>query len=98
MLRNRKRAALVCQVRASIRCFPELPYQEIIAVFKGTRPLTSDIYCYFYGFFEECSPRLIKRFMEEENISRKQIVAIFDALPEIGEKYFFKKAMTEGEF
>lgn len=52
-LKNRKRAALVCQVRSSIRCFPELPYQEIIAVFKGIRPLTQDIYCYFYGFFEE---------------------------------------------
>lgn len=98
MLKHRARAALVCQVRSSIRCFPELPYQEIIAVFKGTRPLTRDIYCYFYGFFEECSPRLIKRFMAEEDISREQIIAIFDALPEIGEKYFFREALENGEF
>lgn len=97
-LKNRKRAALVCQVRSSIRCFPELPYQEMIAVFKGIRPLTKDIYCYFYGFFEECSPKLIKRFMEEENISRTQIVNIFDSLPELGEKYFFRKAMADGQF
>ena len=95
-LKNRKRAALVCQVRSSIRCFPELPYQEIIAVFKGARPLTQDIYCYFYGFFEECSPKLIKRFMEEENISRTQIVDIFDSLPELGEKYFlFEECMID---
>lgn len=97
-LKNRKRAALVCQVRSSIRCFPELPYQEMIAVFKGIRPLTKDIYCYFYGFFEECSPKLIKRFMEEENISRTQIVNIFDSLPELGEKYFFRKAIADGQF
>ena len=97
-LKNRKRAALVCQVRSSIRCFPELSYQEIIAVFKGARPLTQDIYCYFYGFFEECSPKLIKRFMEEENISRTQIVDIFDSLPELGEKYFFRKAIADGQF
>ena len=97
-LKNRKRAALVCQVRSSIRCFPELPYQEMIAVFKGIRPLTKDIYCYFYGFFEECSPKLIKRFMEEENISRTQFVNIFDSLPELGEKYFFRKAMADGQF
>lgn len=98
MLKDRKRAALVCQIRSNIRCFPELPYQEIIAVFKETRPLTRDIYCHFYDFFEECSPRLIKRFMAEENITREQIIAIFDALPEIGEKYFFREALENGEF
>ena len=36
--------------------------------------------------------------MEEENISRTQIVNIFDSLPELCEKYFFKKAMTDGQF
>lgn len=36
--------------------------------------------------------------MEEENISRTQIVNIFDSLPELCEKYFLKKAMTDGQF
>lgn len=53
---------------------------------------------YFYGFFEECSPRLIKRLMAEEDISREQIIAVFDALPEIGEKYFFREVLENGEF
>lgn len=92
------KASIACQIRSSIRCFPELPYQELVAVFKNQKPLTKDIYCYFYGFFEECSSNLIKRFMAEHNITRDEIVTIFDKLPEIGEKFFFRKAIEDGKF
>ena len=95
MARN---ASLVCQIRSNIRCNPELSSTELASIFKQVRPLTKDLYCYFYGFFEECSPSLIKQFMIEQSITRQQILSVFHALPDIGEKAFFQEAIDCGQF
>lgn len=79
-----KNYAHICQIRANIRCKNEMPYSEMIKVFKGERPLNADIFCYFIGFFDACSLRLIKAFMKERNITREQILKVFYALPDIG--------------
>lgn len=93
-----KNFAYICQIRANIRCIKEMPYEEIIKVFKGERPLTNDIFCHFIGFFDTCSIRLIKEFMNERNISRDEILKIFYLLPDIGETYDFRQAVKNGEF
>lgn len=90
--------ALACQIRANIRCYPALPYQEFISVFKGLRPLTEDLYCYFIGFFEECSPRLVKKFMLEQMIPREKILDTLNQLPPIGETQKFREAVKNGQF
>ena len=94
----KKNYAYICQIRSNIRCAPELPYEEIIKVFKGERVLTDDLLWYFIGFFDECSLRLIKSFMEERDISREQILNVFNSLPDIGETYAFREAIKNGEF
>lgn len=93
-----KNYAYICQIRSNIRCEPELPYEEIIKVFKGERVLTDALLWYFIGFFDACSLRLIKDFMEERNISREQILNVFYSLPEVGETYDFREAIKNGEF
>lgn len=95
---NSKNYAYICQIRANIRCLNEMPYEEMIKVFKGERPLTRDIFCYFIGFFDACSIRLIKAFMAERDISREQVLHVFNALPDIGETYDFREAVQNGDF
>ena len=65
-------ASQTCQVRSSIRTITELPYQTMAAIFKNEIPYNEKEHkLYFLGFFEECYPELIKRFMEdEENLSK----------------------------
>lgn len=91
-------ASFVCQIRSNVRCEPEMPYSVMTDIFKQVKPLTKDLYCYFYGFFEECSPSLIKQFMGEQGISREQVLSVFHKLPELGEKAFFQEAIDNGQF
>ena len=93
-----KNFAYICQIRSNIRCVNEISYEEIIKVFKGEKPLKRENFCYFIGFFDSCSIKLIKAFMQERNISRDQILKVFYALPDIGETYYFRKAVQNGEF
>lgn len=90
--------SLACQVRASIRCLPEMPYQEMVLYFKKKKPLTKDNYAYFIGFFEECSPRLVKAFMKEQNITRTEILSLLHELPLMNETLSFREAVENGEF
>ncbi len=92
-------ASLACQVRAAIRIRDELPYQTMVKIFKKEmpyNPLKHKIY--MLGFFEECSCKLIKAFMKEQNITRDEIIGIYNLLPEFGEISWFKEAVQNGEF
>ena len=92
-------ASLACQIRASIRCGTELSYTALAGIFKNEIAYDAKIHKrYLYGFFEECSPSLIKKFMEEQKISRNQIIHVFNMLPDQGEKYKFRKALANGKF
>ena len=92
-------ASLACQVRAAIRIREELPYQTMAKIFKKEIPYDEKKHHrYMLGFFEECSCRLIKAFMSEQNITREQIIDIYDMLPEFGEISRFKDAIRNGEF
>ena len=98
MQQGKNRFALACQIRANIRCYPDLPYQEFVSIFKGFQPLTQELYCYFIGFFEECSPRLVKKFMSEQKISRENILHVLNQLPKVGEIQDFQEAVKHGQF
>ena len=93
------KASLACQIRTNIRCEPEMTYQTLAAILRKEIPLNLEIHAnYLYGFFEECYPKLMKKFMSEQNILREDIINIFYLLPERGEKNNFRKALINGEF
>ncbi len=93
-------ASKTCQVRSSIRTITELPYQTMAAIFKNEIPYNEKEHkLYFLGFFEECWPELIKKFMAEQGISRQQIIDLFYKLPQAyGELYDFREALNNGKF
>lgn len=94
------KASLACQVRANIRCVKEMKYPAMVAIFKNEVMYDEEKHeIYFLGFFEECYPKLIKKFMAEQDIKREQILFIFNKLPQVlGETYNFRKALENGEF
>ncbi len=100
MLKNIKyRASLACQVRTNIRFGHEISYQTLTKIFKNELPYNKEEHLrYFLGFFEECYPALIKKYMKEQSISRNEIIGIFKQLPNLGETYDFKRALENGEF
>ena len=92
-------ASLACQVRSAIRIRDELPYEEMVKILKKEilyNPESHQIY--FLAFFEECSLRLIKKFMSEQNITREEILDMFNTLPDLGEKAYFAEAIRDGKF
>ncbi|MBO6293443.1 MAG: hypothetical protein J6N51_14485 [Selenomonas sp.] len=92
-------ASLACQVRAAIRIRDELPYQTMVKIFKKKipyDPLKHKIY--MLGFFEECSSNLIKVFMKEQDISREEIISMYELLPKFGEISWFGEAVRNGDF
>ena len=92
-------ASLACQVRAAIRLEKELPYQTLAKIFKNEIKYTPKKYGkYILGFFEECDYKLIKNFMLEQDISREDILRIYNMLPEYGEISHFKEAVQDGKF
>lgn len=99
-MNNKFSASQVCQVRSSIRTINELPYQTMADIFKNKIPYSEEQHkLYFLGFFEECYPELIKRFMEEQNITKQEILNLFYKLPQWrGELFKFRKALNNGEF
>lgn len=98
MLTGANAASQVCQIRMSIRCAKELPYSVLTDIFKKKVAISRENQNYLYGFFEECYPSLIKRYMIEQNITRDEILYIFNSLPESGEKWKFRKAVADGCF
>lgn len=59
------KASLACQVRANIRCVNEMKYPAMVTIFKNDELYNKEKHeRYFLGFFEECYPSLIKRFMK----------------------------------
>lgn len=98
MLQEDNSASRVCQILANIRCGKKISYNVLKNIFKKEIPLVQEYYRYLYCFFEECHPGLIKKFMKEQNITRKEIIDVFNFLPERGEKWNFRKALSNGEF
>lgn len=92
-------ASLACQVRSSIRFKNALPYQTFVDIFKGNIKYNEyEHRKYFLAFFEECYPSLIKDFMAEQNITRKEILSVFCLLPQWGETASFREALVNGKF
>lgn len=88
-----------CQILSSIRCTEIIPLEILAGIFHGNPDYRlKDYDVYLLGFFEECSPDLIHKFMKENSISREEILNIFYQLPECGEKFKFKEALKNGDF
>lgn len=98
------RAAMTCQIRTNIRFKREITWQELKGLFKGTIPFDEEKYGrYIAAFFEECCPRahtkFIKDFMQEQNISKDEILGIFNRVPKnLGAVNNFRRALKNGEF
>lgn len=92
-------ASKACQVMTNIRCRKELNYEEISKILKKEISFDDSKHIqYFLGFFENCRPALIKKFMMEQGISRQQIMDVSERLAKFGEIYKFKQAVANGEF
>ena len=100
MIENKpSKASLACEVRMNIRCGEIMTYQTLVKLLKKELPYIPEIHDrYLLGFFEECYPSLMKKFMTEHNISREEIISMFNQLPDSGEKYKFSMALKNNLF
>lgn len=76
-----------------------MSYQMLVRIF--TREISYnkiEHQRYILGFFEECYPSLIKKFMKEQDITRQQVIDLFNLLPDLGETFRFREAVANGEF
>ena len=88
-----------CQIRSSIRCDKIIPLEILVGIFHGDPNYRLEDYnVYLLGFFEECSPQLIRKFINENSITRDEVLNIFYQLPECGEKFNFNEALKNGNF
>ncbi len=93
------RASRACQGLMNIRHGEIMTYQTLARIFKKEIPYDKTKHLgYLLGFFDECYISLIKDFMREQDISKEQIIDIFQLLPEQGETYDFRRALNHGEF
>lgn len=93
------RASLAVQVRMSIRCPVEMNYEELVGILKQRIAYNPKIHRrYILGFYEECSPHLMKAFMKEQQITREEIIELSHKFPTDGEIHNFRKAVFYGEF
>lgn len=93
------RASLAVQVRMSIRCPVEMDYEELVGILKQRITYNPKIHRrYVLGFYEECSPPLMKAFMKEQQIRREEIIELSRKFPTDGEVHDFRKAVSYGEF
>ena len=92
------KASRACQVRSAIRCIEEMPFEKMADIFKNKIPYNREHDIYFLGFFEECSPTLIHDFMQEQDISRQQILNVYYRLAKFGETHSFGMAVADGKF
>ena len=95
----KNRASLACQVCMNIRFKNEMSYQTLAKILRHEIPYCEEQHQrYLLGFFEECYPSLMKKFMKEQSISRASIINLFNLLPDSGEKFNFERALKNGEF
>lgn len=97
---NKNKASQAVQVRTNIRFKNEISYFTLAKIFKNPSLFNNEKHLkYFLAFFESCYPSLIKKFMEEQNISRKEIMTIFNMMPKTcGEIIMFKENIKNGQF
>lgn len=75
-----------------------MPVAQITAVFQGKEPYSEKYKRALWEFFNEVPVSIMKRYMTEQRISREQIIAIFNILPDAGEKHSFERALQNGKF
>lgn len=93
------RASRACQGLMNIRHGEVMSYQTLTKIFKKEIPYDRAKHLgYLLGFFDACYISLIHEFMQEQNISKEEIVDIFQLLPEQGETYQFRRALHHGTF
>ena len=92
------RGSRAVQVNINIRCGKEMSYQTLAAILQGEIPYIEEHLPYLLTFFEECSPNLMRLFMEEQGISRDSIVNMYKKLSTHGETCKFGRALENGSF
>lgn len=94
------RASQSVEVRTNIRFGKRIKYHELAALFKKQEVYDKSKHLiYMLAFFEECYPSLIKAFIEEQHITREEILEMFNLLPkERGETFEFRKDVANGKF
>jgi hypothetical protein len=85
------------EIAVNIR-LPFRPLRELTEVFKKEKPYRPELCDYFFEFFCELSPGFIKEYMRWADVSREQIIEVFNFLPNQPRKIAFKEALENGEF
>lgn len=104
MLDIPNRCAVACQVMTNIRFRNEITWQELKDIFKKKIPYEPDKHeKYLLAFFENCcnrrSPKCIKEFMAEQDISRQEILDIFYKLSQKkGQTFDMQWCIENGNF
>lgn len=75
-----------------------MPISEITAVFQGKTPYSEKYRYHLLEFFNEVPPSIMKRYMDEQHLTKEQIIKVFNLLPEGGEKMDFEEALRNGNF
>jgi hypothetical protein len=88
-----KAAEVLINIRSDFK-----PISDLTKVFKGEVPYSQELEYYFFEFFCELSIKHIKEYMTEQEISREQIISVFNKLPNFARKHDFKRALENGCF
>lgn len=92
--------SLAIQSCANMRSDKEISYITLTKLFKNEIPYEPQKYqTYLVDLFEEAFPTLLKKFMVEHNISRNEVLSLFNQLPNyLGQTFKFRKAIEDGKF
>lgn len=86
-------------VRASIRCKENISHEQLMNIFRNKSVVDISKYQqYLYGFFEEVYPSLLLKYIQASSLKLKDIVLVYDMLPERGEKHKFREFLNNGQF
>lgn len=61
----------------NIRFKTEMTYQTLVRILNGTIPYDDAYEKYVLAFFEECSPKLIKAFLQEQGLEYSCIEKLY---------------------
>ena len=100
MLNVPYRASKGVEVMTNLRFSEPMTYQNLTKIFKKKISYDQKLHKgYLLAFFECVYPRLLKNYMAEQNISKQEILDVFNLLPQdLGEIMVFKERMKNGEF
>jgi hypothetical protein len=93
-----RHASEAVEILINTRSAKETKSSDLVKIFKGQQPYTADFQYPLLEFFCEVPIPLMKRYMNEAEISKQEVIDVFKQLPDLAQKYDFQEALTSGKF